>query len=170
MEELKKNLTELFQLANLSIQDFKLELESQEYAACRFSLGKQKILYRKAKITPKKVGQFVVLWKRAADGVIAPFDVEDEIDFFVIEVSSLKRSGQFVFTRSNLYKKKILKGNRSEGKRAIRVYPAWDVPTSRQAKMTQAWQLESFFELSKNQEENASNIKKKYLSGLCSRL
>ena len=164
MKELKEGLNKIYQPAGLDIHDFKTEPESQDYGACRFRLGGQKVVFRIAKATPKKVGQFVVLWKRAASGVIEPFDVKDNIDFFVVAVHTPRRTGQFVFPKDILYEKGILQGKASEGKRAIRVYSPWDVSTSRQAKNTQAWQVAYFFELTENQEENVLSIQKKYSS------
>ncbi len=110
MKELKEALVKIFQPAELNIHDFESELESQDYGACRFRLGGQKIVFRTAKTTPKKVGQFVVLWKRAASGVIEPFDVKDDIDFFVVAVHA-SRTGQFVFPKNILYEQGILTGS-----------------------------------------------------------
>jgi len=61
--------------------NFEIDLESQNYGACQFSLDGQKVMFRIAKITPKKVGQFVVLWKRSRRGAIEPYDIKDDIDF-----------------------------------------------------------------------------------------
>lgn len=162
MNELKETLDKIYGPAGLNIHDFEIEPESQDYGACRFRLDGQKIVFRTAKTTPKKVGQFVVLWKRATSGIIEPFDVNDNIDFFVVAVNTPRHTGQFVFPKDILYEKKVLQGKGSEGKRAIRVYSAWDITTSRQAKNTQAWQVDYFFELTKNQEENILNIRKQY--------
>lgn len=162
MKKLKDILDKIYQPAGLNIHDFEAEPENQQYEACRFRLSGQKIVYRTAKKTPKKVGQFVALWKRAASDVIEPFDVKDNIDFFVVAVHTPMHRGQFVFPKDILYEKGILQGKNSEGKRAIRVYSAWDVTTSRQAKNTQAWQADFFFELTENQAQNVFNIQKKY--------
>lgn len=162
MEELKETLNTTYRSAGLHMHAFQAEAESQEYTACRFMLGERKIVFRIAKTTPKKGGQFVVFWKRAESGVIEPYDVEDDIDFFVVAVHAASHRGQFVFPKDILYKKGILQGKESEGKRAIRVYPAWDTPTSKQAKHTQAWQIEYFFEFTENEKDNIANILKKY--------
>ena len=158
----QKVLNQIYQLAGLNIHDFEIESESQEYGACRFRLGDLKVVFRTAKTTPKKVGQFVVLWKRATSGVIAPYHLQDDIDFFVIEVQISSRMGQFVFPKHILYEKGVLAGKDSEGKRAIRVYPPWDVTTSRQAENTQRWQCEYFFELTANREENTLSVRKRF--------
>lgn len=160
--DLIKALKEIYQPSGLNIRDVKSEDESQDYGACQFRLGAQKIVFRVAKITPKKIGQFVVLWKRDPSGVIKPYDVKDDIDFFVVTVQAFSRTGQFVFPKNILHAKRILAGEASEGKRAFRVYPPWDVTTNQQAKSTQAWQLDYFFELTDNLEENILNIQKRY--------
>ncbi|WP_375709842.1 MepB family protein [Priestia megaterium] len=50
------------------------------------------------------------------------------------------------FPKEVLLKQKILKTATTKGKMAIRVYPIWDKPTSKQAIETQKWQLEYFVE------------------------
>lgn len=123
------------------------EAESEEYAACMFEINNRIIKFRTGKITPTKVGQFVTLWKRIGMGPILPYDLEDSIDLFVISVRTKERFGQFVFPKNVLYEKGVLSKGGKGGKRAIRVYPAWDVTQSRQATKTQAWQLKYFFEI-----------------------
>jgi len=48
------------------------------------------------------------------------------------------------------------------GKRAMRIYPAWDVVNSKQAKKTQEWQLKYFVELCNN-DATVANIMKRLL-------
>jgi hypothetical protein len=123
------------------------EAESVEYAAYRFLLNGLAVVYREAKITPTKIGQFVTLWKRNANGIIEPFEISDAIDFVVINTRDKQRFGQFVFPKAVLFSKGVFSGNNKEGKRAIRVYPPWDVTVSKQAQQTQQWQLKYFLEI-----------------------
>lgn len=123
------------------------EQESQEYGACSFELNGKIILFRVGKITPTKVGQFVTLWKRIKKSPIMPYDITDPFDFVVISVRNNKHFGQFVFPKEVLYEKGIISKNGVGGKRAIRLYPAWDIVDNSQAKKTQAWQLQYFFEI-----------------------
>ena len=120
------------------------ELESSQYCACTFTLDGNAIRFRAAKITPKKIGQFVTLWKRIGKGPIQPFDVSDPNDFFVISVRNGDLFGQFVFPKSVLRDRGVLSKNGKCGKLAIRVYPPWDNPESALAQKTQKWQLEYF--------------------------
>jgi hypothetical protein len=124
-----------------------LEKESSDYGAYQFELNALKILFRVAKTTPTKVGQFVTLWKRNAKGPIAPFEVSDGIDLFIINTRSGDNFGQFVFPKSVLCQQGILTTDLKEGKRAIRVYPSWDITTNKQAQKTQKWQLDYFLEI-----------------------
>lgn len=135
------------------------EKESAEYGAFSFQLNKRSIKFRTAKITPTKVGQFVVLWKRIGKGPIQPFDASD-LDFAIISVRDKKRFGQFIFPKSALIKHGILTVQKKEGKRAIRVYPPWDKTTSLQAKKTQEWQLKFFLDVSNT---NSTELKKTLL-------
>jgi len=129
------------------MSDFKLEPESREYDACQFVLGGRNIVSRNAKITPKKVGQFVTFWKRNGNGPIEPFEETDPIDFFVVNVRTETEFGQFVFPKAVLIKKGIISAEHKEGKRAFRVYPIWDIAKSKQAERTQKWQLSYFYEI-----------------------
>ncbi|MNJ94983.1 MepB protein [compost metagenome] len=122
------------------------EEESTEYSAYRYELNGLNICFRLAKITPTKTGQFVTLWKRINKGPIMPFDASDEIDFVVISIRKDNNYGQFVFPKAVLIKQGIFT-DAKEGKRAIRVYPSWDITESTQAKKTQKWQLEYFLEV-----------------------
>jgi hypothetical protein len=46
-----------------------------------------------------------------------------------------------------LVKKGMISTDRTEGKRAFRIYPAWDKPNNKQAERTQKWQLNHFYEI-----------------------
>lgn len=106
-----------------------------------------KIVSRRARITPKKVGQFVTFWKRNDNGIIEPFKDSDLIDFFVVNVQSENNIGQFVFPKSVLIHQNIISTDKKEGKRAFRVYPDWDTPKNKQAERTQKWQLNYFYRI-----------------------
>jgi len=140
---------EIYEKCGLSISEYKSEDESQEYAACRFRLRGFKIVCRNSKVTPKKIGQFVTFWKRNIKGIIEPLDEDDQIDFYVINVKTENRFGQFVFPKSILIRKGIISTKEKEGKRGFRIYPIWDTPQNNQAKKTQKWQLNYFFEVNK---------------------
>lgn len=150
IEELPKDLIQikklLFDIGTFEISHPIPELESSEYGACTFILNNLNIRYRTAKITPTKTGQFVTLWKRINQGPIQPFDSNDPIDLFIISTRKDNHFGLFIFPKSVLIAKEIV-SDKKEGKRAIRVYPPWDVTTSKQAQKTQKWQLDYFLEI-----------------------
>ena len=151
--------------------DFKLtnpviEKESADYGACQFKLNTLNILFRIAKTTPTKVGQFVTVWKRSAKGPIEPFEVSDNIDLFIINTRSGDHFGQFVFPKSVLSQQGILSTDLKEGKRAIRVYPPWDITTNKQAQKTQKWQLDYFLEIPLDQPINLDRAKLLYSQGI----
>ena len=146
-ENLNQIKTEIYDKCSFEISDFKLEPESREYDACRFDLDGRKIICRNAKITPKKVGQFVTFWKRNENGPIEPFEENDKIDFYVVNVRTENGFGQFVFPKSVLIGKGIISSGKKEGKRAFRVYPSWDIAKNKQAERTQNWQLSYFYEI-----------------------
>ncbi|MDW3194291.1 MAG: MepB family protein [Cytophagales bacterium] len=152
IEQMDKNLnfikTEIYDKCSFEISDFKTETESKEYNACRFKLNGLYILSRNAKITPKKTGQFVTCWKRNKNGITEPYNENDPIDYYAINVKTEKEFGQFVFPKSELIKKGIISTKNKEGKRGFRVYPIWDIVKNKQAERTQKWQLNYFYQIS----------------------
>ncbi|MES2837835.1 MAG: MepB family protein [Bacteroidota bacterium] len=138
---------QLYANNNLEQTNFKAEKESAEYAASTFTLNNLAVIYRVAKITPTKNGQFVTIWKRNSKGITEPFHVSDSFDFIIISVRNEANIGQFIFPKSVLLQQKIISGNNKEGKRGMRVYPPWDKPMSKQAEKTQEWQLKHFFSI-----------------------
>lgn len=135
----------------LNLENITKEQESSEYQAHRFSLNNHSVIFRQAKITPTKTGQFVTCWKRSDSKETAPFDTSDDIDFLIVGVNYNQRAGQFIFPKKVLIEQKIVSVNNLDGKRGIRVYPAWDKPDNKQAEKTQLWQLQYFFDItSKN--------------------
>lgn len=141
---LSERIESKFIQANLQISEFSLEKESQEYEACQFHINKLQIHFRKAKITPKKEGQFVTFYKRIQSGVIAPFDDEDDFQFLIVNVEFENQRGYFIFPKLLLAQKNILTTSIKDGKRAFRIYSPWDEPKNKQALTSQQWQLDCF--------------------------
>jgi hypothetical protein len=131
---------------HLELSKYTEDAESKAYEGCSFIVGQKTVIYRKAKQTPKKVGQFVTFWKREGT---AP------IDYYIIYASNETETGVFVFTKDRLRDKAIVSTAHKEGKRGFRVYPHWDVPMSKQALATQKWQVPHFYKL-----DNASDLNK----------
>lgn len=128
-----------FALIGLNIED-----ESQEYGACSYKINGKAVQFRVSKITPKKAGQFVTIWKRNEQGITQPFEETDPIDFIIISSRNGDNFGQFIFPKSVLVDKGIITRKNKEGKRGIRVYPPWDKPISKHAIKTQGWQIRYF--------------------------
>lgn len=141
--------TEVYNQCGFQISDHKTEPESKEYNACQFQIDGRFVLCRTAKITPKKIGQFVTFWNRNTKGITQPFSEKDNFHFYVINVEKDNRVGRFVFPKSILIVKGIVSTEKKDGKRGFRVYPIWDTPINKQAQKTQQWQLDYFFELQK---------------------
>lgn len=152
-QNLQRELSDIYQAYGMRLKHFFLEQESKCYQACRFELNGKKIVFRCAKITPKKTGQFVTIWKRIERTPIQPLSHVDSIDFVVIHVQKKKKMGQFIFPFQVLSEKGIITTPSKEGKKGIRVYPPWDNPTSHQAQKTQHWQQDHFFLMSEPPED-----------------
>ena len=151
---LKLIKTEVYDPLGYKIENLVQEDESAEYGACRFDLSGRNIICRNAKITPKKVGQFVTFWKRKENQPIEPFSESDLFDFYVVNVKTENEIGQFVFPKRILIQKGILSTPIKEGKRAFRVYPQWDLTKSKQAQKTQQWQMNYFFSINMSTDFN----------------
>jgi hypothetical protein len=135
---------QIYDKLNFELKNIKSELESAEYKAFTFQLNNVYVIYREAKITPTKTGQFVTLWKRISGQPIEPFHVSDAFDFVIISTRNNHHFGQFIFPKSVLIEKGIISSGTREGKRAFRVYPPWDLAENKQAQASQKWQLKYF--------------------------
>ena len=132
-------LQTLFPFLTIQFED-----EGQGYQAQKLIINNLKVRYRQAKITAKKNGAFVTLWKRVK-GLTCPYDSKDELDLVVIAVQKGKRTGLFIFPKQVLFDKGILSLNKKGGKRGFRVYPSWDkTNNNKQAQRTQQWQSQYF--------------------------
>ena len=140
-------LRRLFEPAGYAVENVEPEMESTEYGALKFTLNGQRVLYRQAKTTPKKIGQFVTIWKREhPNSESAPIDLKDEVDWVIIAANEGANFGVFVFSAQLLAKKGVFSEEAKAGKRAIRVYAPWTTPTAVQAKRTKNWQTECFLD------------------------
>lgn len=132
--------------------------ESKEYFGCNFQMEQLNYTFRKAKITPKKVGQFVTLWKRNSKNETEPFNEFDNYDFYIIVTKENGNYGFFLFPKSELIKRQILTTNSKEGKRGFRVYPNWTKTENKQAEKTQTWQTRYFLDFTQENNENCKRI------------
>lgn len=150
----------LYNECGFQLQNLIWNSESANYGACSFELNNKLIQYRVANITPTKIGQFVAVWKRNNQGITAPFDVLDSLDFLIISVRDSENFGQFIFPKSVLVSKGIISQNAKGGKRGIRVYAPWYKPTSKQAIQTQNWQTNYFVAIAENMLIDLEGVKK----------
>ncbi|MNK00604.1 MepB protein [compost metagenome] len=149
MNQLFPQLNELFEKLKTPITNIESDLECEAYFGCNFLAGTTKIKFRKAKITPKKIGQFVTLWRRNTKGITEPFNAKDEFDFYLIYTEKNEQHGFFLFPSRILADQQILASDKKDGKRGFRIYPLWDIPENKQAEKTKAWQSEFFTVLGK---------------------
>ncbi|WP_172195989.1 MepB family protein [Saccharibacillus qingshengii] len=127
------------------VESVREEAQNSEYGAGRFQLNAKSVRFRVAKITPAKIGQFVAFWEKDENNKNRAFSYDGAADLWVINTfDGDHRFGQFVFPKEVLLRQQILRTASAKGKMAIRIYPEWENPTSRQAVQTQKWQLEYF--------------------------
>ena len=138
----------VYEPCNLSLKSVQAEAQNAKYAAGFFELGSKTVRFRVANRTPTKIGQFIAFWEKDENNKNQPYSYEDAPDLFVItSFKNASEFGQFIFPKEVLFKE-LLKSPSNKGKMAIRVYPSWDTPTSKQAIQTQAWQLPYFVNMS----------------------
>jgi len=147
-EALAKHNDPIFKLLGFKMTNLKVMSESRAYSACTFEVNSSQIVFRSAKITPTKTGQFVTVWRRNEEGITQAYEYSDGFDCMIIYVESGSHSGIFILSKTTLLKHGIISDGIKPGKRGIRMYPSWDETTNNQAKKTQKWQLEYFIETS----------------------
>lgn len=168
MNEFYKALTYVNEIVykpnHFIIKAIREEVQNSEYGAGIFQLNSKSIRFRVAKKTPTKIGQFVVFWEKDGNNKNQAFSYEKATDFLVINTfTSKKNFGQFVFPKDVLVKHNILKTATTKGKMAIRVYPSWENPNSKQAIETQDWQLKYFVEVN-NKNNSIQELLKLYFN------
>ncbi|MEH0152967.1 MepB family protein [Limibacter armeniacum] len=131
----------------LKIKNVVQDHECQEYFGFNFQINKLNIKFRKAKVTPKKTGLFVSLWKRNATGQTAPFSINDNFDYYIIATEQDHQFGFFLFPKQVLSDNQILTKHNKEGKRGFRVYADWNTPNNKQAQKSKNWQEKYFIDL-----------------------
>ena len=134
------------------------ELESEEYFGLNFKLAGRNIKFRKAKVTPKKLGHFVTLWTRNTEGKTEPFNECDDFDFCLIVAEEEDQFGFFLFPKHVLIEKQILTTEIKEVKRGFRVYPVWAKTTNTLAKKSQNWQTKYFINLRNIERNNLEKL------------
>lgn len=69
---IRKVLDQLESILMLHCSNLSQDQTGRAYYGFNFQLGNKNFKFRKAKITPRKVGLFVALWKRDSDGRPSP--------------------------------------------------------------------------------------------------
>ena len=133
-------IVDFLALQGYKIADLQEESEGREYVAMSGKINNQFSLFRIAKITPTKIGQFVTCWKRNFAGITAPYDQKDRLEYMIIVVQTQEQQGFFMFDQKALLEHDIISCDGRGGKRGFRVYPVWDRPVNKQALQTQNWQ------------------------------
>lgn len=70
--------------------------------------------------------------------------------------------GQFIFSKSVLCQYDVFSINGARGKRAIRIYPPWDIAINSQAQKSQKWQLNYFLDIPKDGDIDIARAKLLY--------
>jgi len=138
----------IYEPNDLTVKLVQEEKQNSKYGAGRFQLFSRTVRFRVANITPTKIGQFVAFWEKDVNNKNQPYLYEEAPDLLVITTFKNENEfGQFIFPKGVLLKEDILRSASTKGKMAMRVYPSWDSPSSKQAMITQKWQLPYFVDM-----------------------
>ncbi|MGL4583572.1 MAG: MepB family protein [Flavobacterium sp.] len=130
-----------------TISSVQMMSEKNEYRACSFILRDKRIIYREAKVTPKKIGLFVAIWQRNAVGVTEPYHADDEFDYMMIGVKTDTDTGYFLYPKAVLVNLGIISTETKEGKRGMRIYPKIEDGMNKQALKTYQSQVPFFYKV-----------------------
>ncbi|MBD3581151.1 MepB family protein [Flavobacterium selenitireducens] len=147
MQDLYRIDSEIWNPLGFIFSDGQADVGSREYDGCVFALDSCRILYRKAKITPRKTGQFATLWKRNHENKTTPYHLDDDFDCCIIAVEQNEKFGIFVFPKQVLASHGIIGSGRKPGKRGFRLYSDFDITLSKQAQSTKSWMKDFFVDL-----------------------
>ena len=140
-----KNIINYFKENNFTISNIQPETEGQDYTATTFQLNNNRVIFRTAKTTPTKPGNFVTCWKRNSNKITVPFDTADNFTFLIIQVET----GLFIFSKKDLLENKIItntKENILKGKNGFRLYTPDLTNLNQTATKTQNLQEKYFIE------------------------
>ncbi|WP_080873309.1 MepB family protein [Oceanobacillus timonensis] len=124
------------------------EPQNMEYEGTTFHINDNNYRSRLAKRTLKKDGYFVVFWEKDVNHCNQAYAYSESPNKIVISIIDKDLKGQFIFPKSLLLEKGILRTAGNKGKMAIRVYPSWENSLNNAAKKTQAWQAPYFINVS----------------------
>ncbi len=140
MMDIKTILSKTFK----QIEVFQEEIQNSDYCGCFIVNQETTYRVRVAKITPKKIGQFVAIWEKDEKGNNVAYSESSFPDCLVVYCFNQQMVGCFKFPKDVLKQQNILKTETQKGKMGFRVYPPWDKPIAKQALKTQAWQVPYF--------------------------
>ena len=138
-------VNEVYAPAQLYLTDCpirEVDPKNEPYGGHILKINQKRVLFRVAKVTDARPGAFVTIWKRSSTTqAIVPFDEADQIDFLVIfakngrtqEKGQNVETGQFIFSRDLLLRKKIFSKDGLGGKLAMRVFPPWSAKVAQQS-------------------------------------
>ena len=150
----------IFKPLKLNINKTIPDLECEDYFGFNFKINKTRIKFRKSKLTPKKIGQFVTFWKRDSEGKTVPFDTKDDFDFYIISIEENENSGFFIFPKSVLERENLISSKIKTGKRGFRIYANWHLPNNKQAEKTKLWQTKYFINYSDSDDSVLNRFRK----------
>lgn len=141
------NIVKIENLLKENIYNLEKDDYNNEYNAFTFKTKTRDYRFRSAKITPKKSGAFVVMWKKNNNNVNIPFSYESFPDYLIVEVIENECEGYFIFPKNVLKCKSILTTESTNGKMGFRVYAPWVSELNKTAVKSKKWQERYFYKV-----------------------
>ena len=129
-----------------NIQNFIIHDDNIKYYGCEFEYQNKYICFRKCKVTQKKPGFFVTLWKKI-NNINIPYNIYDKYHIYIFYIETKNSKGIFKFPKSVLINNGILQNNLNKGKMGFRIYAPWNNKLNNTAINTQQWQSQFYTKL-----------------------
>ncbi|RTK94100.1 MAG: MepB protein [Neisseriaceae bacterium] len=143
IKPLAETIDFLNSIANIDSETVLQSNTNIDYFAHDFVFNNLLCEFRVAKITPKKFGGFVALWKKSSLNKNLPYDSND-FNLNIIYIEEFENSGVFVFPSDIMRKHGLISSNSVGGKLGFRVHPDWVSLESKIALKAQLWQSKYF--------------------------
>ena len=103
----KDQFIEIIQKYYGNIKEIIWEDQNKNYLGCIVKLDEQIHRVRVAKITPKKIGQFVAIWQKDEHNVNQAFSFDDSPEYLSIFVFDGDKKGVFIFPKETMKNKGV---------------------------------------------------------------
>lgn len=128
------------------LENIVIETQNAEYNGVTFDFNEEKYRFRTGKITPKKKGAFVVMWKKDENNKNEPYHVDNFPDYLCVIIED-DEQGFLLIPRKELVKNKVISSDGINGKMGFRIYLPDEKELNATARRTQKWQQNFYYKI-----------------------